>query len=776
MPKKDTLFNDTFGAHSLKEPFNRKAALYVQANLEDFIQDPAKRADAEDKIKSLLESSMGQQHNKVSYAKGKEALDGTKGRWYAKTPGAMQFMSRAIRHTLCKGVLIDLDLVNCHPSILLGLCKKRNIIHRHLERYVLDREHVIREMVEVGGVSDRNKAKELVLVALNGGSVTAQVHLPWWEEMCTEFAAISSAIANHADFQKFKCHTQRVHADEHNMNAKIVSAILCDRENHYLESLFSFLKAQGCILGDQCVLVFDGIMVADTPEIRGKVTDREFLGRFSSKIEEDVGCLLEVKVKEFDQAFELPEDYDEHIAGDVIVIERGHDMQAVDAFYTEYAGWLVMSKGRVFWYHDGIYHEGEKAVRGHIVRTLQAMNIMMEGKAQLLPYSSNARHLLECAKLIMLDVRFEQEDFVRELWDSNLGYLAFKNGVYHFETKTFLPYSAVEGKVYFTHKIDRDFPARVRSSVCKQLRSRVLNLIFKQPEQREYVLHCLARALAGCIQDKRWHVCMGERNSGKGVICDLLKMAFGPFVLTFNSENLLCSRLRGGGDAAKKQSWMAPLEFVRICLSNEIILGDGACKMDGNMVKRLASGGDEVEVRTNYKDEERKRLQCTAFMCCNECPPADPPDAYETLEVFSFGTKFVSQEEIDGREEGGRDVPEHWAPADPTIKGWIKNPDVIDAFTRIVLDAYSGPNRQRPPSCVIDDTRMFRGPSTETDMDRIGEILRYVDNPSKKVFSEQIKMALEDSGLLGTSCCFCGVGCVCVVYVVRECVGLHVHV
>ena len=269
---------------------------------------------------------------------------------------------------------------------------------------------------------------------------------------------------------------------------------------------------------------------------------------------------------------------------------------------------------------------------------------------------------------------------------------------------------------------------------------------------------------------------MGERNSGKGVICDLLKMAFGPFVLTFNSENLLCSRLRGGGDAAKKQSWMAPLEFVRICLSNEIILGDGACKMDGNMVKRLASGGDEVEVRTNYKDEERKRLQCTAFMCCNECPPADPPDAYETLEVFSFGTKFVSQEEIDGREEGGRDVPEHWAPADPTIKGWIKNPDVIDAFTRIVLDAYSGPNRQRPPSCVIDDTRMFRGPSTETDMDRIGEILWYVDNPSKKVFSEKIKMALEDSGLLGTSCCFCGVGCVCVVYVVRECVGLHVHV
>jgi hypothetical protein len=136
MPKKDTLFKDTFGADALKEPFNRKAALYLQAKMGAFIKDPAKRADAEDKIKNLLESSMGQQYNQVSYSKGKEALDGTKGRWYAKTPGAMQFMCRPIRHTLCKGLLIDLDLVNCHPVILLGLCKKRNIIHRHLERYV----------------------------------------------------------------------------------------------------------------------------------------------------------------------------------------------------------------------------------------------------------------------------------------------------------------------------------------------------------------------------------------------------------------------------------------------------------------------------------------------------------------------------------------------------------------------------------------------------------------------------------------------------------------
>jgi hypothetical protein len=65
---------------------------------------------------------------------------------------------------------------------------------------------------------------------------------------------------------------------------------------------------------------------------------------------------------------------------------------------------------------------------------------------------------------------------------------------------------------------------------------------------------------------------------------------------------------------------------------------------------------------------------------------------------------------------------------------------------------------------------MFRGPSTETDMDRIGEILQYVDSPgsSSKVFSDQIKMALEDSNIYNLSC-FGACVCVCVCVCVRVC-------
>lgn len=450
------------------------------------------------------------------------------------------------------------------------------------------------------------------------------------------------------------------------------------------------------------------------------------------------------KMKEQDGALDLPEDYGKR-NDDIIVVGRGDDGAAVDAFYERFGDRLIVSKGRFFWYQDGLYHEGRETVKSWVMQALKSMNICTRGATQLLPYSCNARHLEDCTKLILQDTRFEQDAFLKWLWESNLGYLAFKDGVYCFDSQEFTKYP-VEG-VYFTHRINRSFPAHADDSVLEELMHRVIDAIFKDREQRDYVMHCLARALAGKIGDNKWHVCVGERNSGKSVIFNLLRLAFESFVQTLSSENLSCRQLRRGA-IAKKQKWMRSLEYKRICFSNEIVLCDKS-KMDGNMIKRLASGGDEVEVRTNYKNEERRRLQCTLFLCCNDFPSVDPVDAYETLDVFSFGTKFESAAEIDARKQEG-DCPAHWAPADPAIKEWIKLPAVVDAFTRYVLQAYA-PERLAAPASVAKDTGLFKGPDTKSMTDRFSEIVKYVDDPSLKVFSEQIKMALEESGVRGLS-------------------------
>jgi phage/plasmid-associated DNA primase len=128
----------------------------------------------------------------------------------------------------------------------------------------------------------------------------------------------------------------------------------------------------------------------------------------------------------------------------------------------------------------------------------------------------------------------------------------------------------------------------------------------------------------------------------------------------------------------------------------------------------MASGGDELEMRTNYKDEVRKRLQCTMFLCCNDFPPVEPADAYQTLEVFDFHSVFVPLSEIQAR---GASCPKHWKQEDPDIKQWIKRPDVLDAFTKIVLEAWTL-DHLPVPQCVSQHTKQLNRSASDREFDR----------------------------------------------------------
>ena len=189
----------------------------------------------------------------------------------------------------------------------------------------------------------------------------------------------------------------------------------------------------------------------------------------------------------------------------------------------------------------GIYTDEKKEVENGIVTGLANMKIFVKGSFnKLLAYSSNTRHVYDCMKLVLASDSTEQSNFVKQLWNSNLKFIAFDDGVYSFEKQSLLSYP-VEG-VFFTYKIKRRFPVGVDASIIAELMERVIKPILPDEEQRSYFLHCLARALAGEIYDKKWYICVGERNTGKGVLCELVSSAFEDFVQTINSENLVYCR------------------------------------------------------------------------------------------------------------------------------------------------------------------------------------------------------------------------------------------
>jgi len=161
-------FRKAFGVEKMREDFNLPAAIYLRDNIHEYIKDKTKAGKALERINKLIQSSavrtvvghcglanpdsstlllsapvscpcalpqhtthsriltnifetQGESHINVSYSKSKNSEGG--GRWFAWNMGSMQNMKRGVRHTICKDIWIDLDIVNCHPTLLSQLCK-----------------------------------------------------------------------------------------------------------------------------------------------------------------------------------------------------------------------------------------------------------------------------------------------------------------------------------------------------------------------------------------------------------------------------------------------------------------------------------------------------------------------------------------------------------------------------------------------------------------------------------------------------------------------------
>jgi phage/plasmid-associated DNA primase len=126
----------------------------------------------------------------------------------------------------------------------------------------------------------------------------------------------------------------------------------------------------------------------------------------------------------------------------------------------------------------------------------------------------------------------------------------------------------------------------------------------------EYFLYRMSRIMAGHIEDKKWVLLEGLRNSGKGVLTLLLENAFERYVKITNSGNFVYKE--NTQDEAKKQSWMIDYQFVRLAFTQEITINKQSRtsnKVDGNMIKKFCSGGDSIEARKNHQDEYQFKIQ-----------------------------------------------------------------------------------------------------------------------------------------------------------------------
>jgi phage/plasmid-associated DNA primase len=87
----------------------------------------------------------------------------------------------------------------------------------------------------------------------------------------------------------------------------------------------------------------------------------------------------------------------------------------------------------------------------------------------------------------------------------------------------------------------------------------------------------------------------------------------------------------------------------RIAISNEMSMNR---TIDGNILKTLASGGDTMQARRNYQDEETIVNRATLFIMVNDIPKIQPVDAglRNRLGCAEFNCRFVANEPVEANE------------------------------------------------------------------------------------------------------------------------------
>lgn len=629
--------------------------------------------------KRILKLNKSSSHLPITYKKSKGLGQGR----YFSNILSIQGLPREIRHTICKNEYYDIDLVNSQPTIMSQYCKLNNILCPLLDKYVIDRDDIIKDYMKKYELS-KNDIKMNFVKILNGSDKTI-ITDEYTLKLIVEIKKVNEIIKNLEENKDLYKYAKNRQDKTYNINGSIASYRYQIIENDILMIANDFLISKGY---DVDVLIFDGCMVRKNKELSNDVLDE-----LNELVKEKMNYEVKFLIKEMDEGYDIPFDELEqynYVDEEFIIVEN--DKECSEIILNSLNNKVIKSNNRYFFKVDDFYIEdlsaNEKDTRQYILKIITNHDLRrLTAKGQTKHYSTEFKGANNILNVVMAHLPDDPE-FTNRMWNSNLYKLCFKNGYWNFKTNKFEKYDDDTITPIF---IKRDFKETTQE-LKDQVYSKILDIIFREKEQQKIFLNWLARGCAGIYEEKTWSVGLGNRNTGKGVISELIFNSLEAYAGSFNPEELICNRV-GNGDIAKKLAWTIPFEYRRINISNELKTEDekgSKIKLDGNIIKSIASGGDKKRARLNYKNEIEFRIQGRCLFLMNEMIDVSPQDACETLTTFKFQTEFkddLTENELRINEE---ETGYYFAKSDPKIKSeLLQNPDIQNAFINILIDHYT---------------------------------------------------------------------------------------
>lgn len=229
--------------------------------------------------------------NNVTYKLSKSAIGELGyGRLYGSA-GSLERMEKECRGVLCKEFYYDIDIVNCHPVILVQFARNSfNVDLPELEKYVKNRDTYLAKISP-----NRDDAKTAIIKILYGGKADVAFLEPMAKEI-REFTKMLSTKEMYAPlFAACKAHKELKEWEKKSVTGiygTFLSAILQTEERNCMFSITDALEADGWSVDVFC---YDGVMV----RIREGVDLEASLRLCESRILENSGYEVSIINKPF---------------------------------------------------------------------------------------------------------------------------------------------------------------------------------------------------------------------------------------------------------------------------------------------------------------------------------------------------------------------------------------------------------------------------------------------------------------------------------------------
>lgn len=697
------------------------------------------------------------------YAKGFE--HNKLGRLYARDGQGLQAFPFDIRNPLLEKHYWDIDMENCHYNILAVLAEKWNLKTDAIRHYINNRNACL-VMVS----SNRGISKTAYLKIAYGGNI--KIYNEFYNDDGVPADAdlsVVRAIEKEMSFIVDTCWDKHFNATLDKQQQKIIlkkpnakfslfALILQSEERKCLMAMMEFFRINKRSVD---ILIHDGCEVRKT---EGEIEfPKDLIEGVEKHITLRTGYTFKVVNKPFSHAFKMPvkeqaEIIDDEYAARVFVkllddkISRDGD----DIYYFNDATGL-WAKG------DAAFREAVSANKAKLIFT----SLDDKGDATLINYGGKEINVKAMSKWILPSVPDTQ--FITRNGNSSKHKLLFADGIYDFNTgftKGFDP------AIVFNKRINRKYPVERDEALVKKINDILFVNAFSTDGGEvvgEYMKKALAVGLAGDYRRKKFYMGLGEANCGKGLLVAAFREAFEGYAAEWDGNNLKYNP-RNGQDEAKKLAWIREMVGVRLAFSSELRMDK--IPIDGNLLKKVSSGGDAMGIRGNNQDQIEFVNRATMFLLANDLCEITPKDTgtQSRIRVMRYRLKFVPKSEDELKNAAGNWISDE-RPMDAAIKEKFETTDYKDALFHLMADTFKNMieeerewgGRLADPKEVLEDTREWSGDSlsefkmlieakyeitnSTADMVRSDEISKYIIDECKQKLSEN-KVGRELTKLL----------------------------